>query len=226
MSTLKEIVYATREQLHLYSDDSVFSNEYIAYLVKTTRALLLTQKYSIRSNIISNKIRQSFYKEIELAEDNEFVSGLDSIVRTKEKIPYPFESFNLKTNLRINSGSFKDTNFTFISMERVPFVGRSKWNNNQIYAFLANDMRLYFISNNPKVKLIENVKIMMCTENPEDAYLESIEYDSSVDFWDVEYPVDEEMVSLIIDIIIKKLTLSMQVPRDKKNDSDDAADNA
>lgn len=225
MSTLKELVYATREQLHLYSDDSIITNEYIAYCIKTARALLLTQKYSIRSNVISNKVRQSFYKELELVSDNEFISGIDTILRTKEKISFPFEAFNLKSNIRINSGSFTDINFTFIPMERVPFVGNSKWNSGQIYTFLANDMRLYFVSNNPKVKMLENVKIMMCTENPEDAYLETIEYNPSVDFWDVEYPVDEEMVFTMIDVVIKKLTASMQIPRDKQNDSEDEPTN-
>lgn len=222
MSTLTELVYATREQLHLYSDDSDISNEYIAYCIKTARALLLTQKYSTRGNIISNKIRQSFYKELELVSDSEFVSGLDNILRTKFPIQYPFEAFNLKTNIRITSGSFTDISFTFISMERVPFVGKSKWLQNHIYVFLANDMRLYFVSSNPRVKALENAKIMMCTENPESAYEETITYDPLIDFWDTEYQLDEEMVFPLIEMVVKKLTIGMSVPKDKLNDADDS----
>lgn len=222
MSTLKELVYSTREQLHLFSDDSLISNEYIAHCIKTARAMLLTQKYSNRSNIISNKIRQSFNKELELVDSNSFISNLDTILRTKYPLQYPFEAFNLKSNIKITSGSFTDISFTFISMERVPFVGKSKWLLNNIYVFLGDDMRLYFVSSSPKVKVLENVKIMMCTENPEIAYMETIDYDPDIDYWDTEYQLDEEMVFSLIEVVIKKLATSMQIKPDKINDSDDS----
>ena len=220
MSTLNDLVYSIKESVSSFSDDSTISLEYLAFLIKNGRAMLIAQKYSTRGNIIPQKLRQSFHKELEVVDGNEFVAGLSSILRTKTRIQYPLESFNLRNNIRISSGSYTDLNFTFIQAERAPFVGNSKWNSGQIYVFLGSDYRLYFISNNPKVKLLENCKIQFVAENPEEAYLDTIEYSALKNFWtEVEYPFEEEMITQLTDLIFKKLTLTLQIPKDITNDS-------
>jgi len=220
MSTLNELTYSLKEAISSFSDDSTVSLEYLAFLIKNGRAMLISQKYSTRGNVIPQKLRQSFHKRLEIVDGNEFVLGLSSILRTVDPIPYPLESFNLKNNIRINAGSYTDLNFTFIQAERAPFVGRSKWNANNIYVFLGSDYRLYFISNNPRVNLLEDCKVQEVTEDPETAWLESMDYNPAKNFWtEVEYPIEEEMVTQLTDLIFKKLTLTLQIPKDISNDS-------
>ena len=222
MTTLNELCYSVRESYKLYSDDGDISNEYIKFLIKNTRAMLLAQKYYVRGNLIPNKIRQHFNKELEVAEENDFVSGIGTVLRTKYPIVAPFEGFNLKSNIRLNSGSYSDINFTFIDYSRVPFVGRNKWNQNTIYVWLGNDNRLYFISSNPAVMLLENIRVSMVVEDPEAAYPETAYYDSNTEFDYTVYPLEEEMVSQLTDIIVKKLAQNISASEDKHNDDNDS----
>lgn len=222
MATLRYIINDVAEILKQYSDDSNIAQEHIAYNVHITRAMLIQQKYSSRGNIIPQKLRQHFYHTLELSEENEFSAGLGTILRTVDPIVLPLEPFNFKSNIKISTGSYLDPYFSFVLPERFPYVGRNKWNQNQIYVTIGSDFRLYFTSANPKVKMIENVKLSYVTENPEEAYPTTIDYNSSLDFWDVEYPLEGDLITQLTDVIIKKLGASMAVPEDKNNNADDA----
>ena len=86
MATLKEIRYSIREAFALYGDDDNISNEYIDYKIHTTRAMLLAQRFSSRSFIVPNIIRQHFYHYLALSEGNEFVNGIGTILATTTEI--------------------------------------------------------------------------------------------------------------------------------------------
>lgn len=221
MATLKQVIYDLQESIHNYTTDSNYSNEYLAYQINAARALLLQQKFSQRSFIISQKLRQHFYAELELAEENEFVDGIGTILRTKNAIEYPLEPFNFKSNIRITSGSYTDITFSLVSPDRFPYVGNSKFIQNIIYVTIGSDFRLYFTSSNPAFKAIENVKLSFVAENPEEAYPASTNYDANQDFWDIEYPLENDMIVQLTDMIFKKLTQIAVIPEDKINDSID-----
>jgi len=224
MASLKEIIYSIKESIKSYSDDSDISLEYLKYKVETTRAMLLAQRFSSRSFIIPNVVRQHFYHTLELSEENEFVDGIGTVLATTTAIQIPLEPFNFSRNIRITSGSYSDVNFTFVDNNRFPYVGRNKWNQNQIYVTLGTDFKLYFTSSNPKVKMIEQVKLSMVTASPEEAYPYTIEYNPVVDFEDVTYPLNSELIVELTDIIIKHLQIPIASREDKQNDSQDNGD--
>lgn len=224
MATLKEIRYSIKEALAIYNEDSNVSNEYIDYKIHTTRAMLLAQRFSSRSFIIPNIIRQHFYHELSLSEENEFVDGIGTVLATTTSIQTPLEPFNLKSNIRITSGSYSDINFTFVDNNRFPYVGRSKWNSQQLYATIGTDWKIYFTSMNPKIKMLEQVKLSMVCANPEIAYPYTIEYDPLVDFDEIEYPLNSELIVELTDIIIKQLTVNLSAREDKVNDAQDNGD--
>lgn len=224
MATLKEIRYSIKEALFIYNEDSNLSNEYIDYKIHTTRAMLLAQRFSSRSFVIPNIIRQHFYHDLSLSEDNEFVDGIATVLATTTAIQTPLEPFNLKNNIRITSGSYSDISFSFIDNNRFPYVGRNKWLQNIVYCAIGTDWKIYFTSSNPKVKMLEQVKLSMVCANPELAYPYTIEYNPAVDFSEITYPLNEELVVELTDIIIKQLTLNLQQKEDKTNDATDNGD--
>ena len=224
MATLKEIRYSVKEALAIYNEDSNISNEYIDYKIHTTRAMLLAQRFSSRSFVIPNVIRQHFYHDLSLQEDNEFVDGIGTVLATTTSIQTPLEPFNLKNNIRITSGSYSDISFSFIDNNRFPYVGRNKWLQNIVYCAIGTDWKIYFTSSNPKVKMLEQVKVSMVCANPELAYPYTIGYDSSVEFDDTEYPLNSELIVELTDIIIKQLTINLTAKEDKVNDSQDNGD--
>lgn len=217
---LREIVYDIIEALKQYSDDSDISEEYVKYLVHTTRAMLIQQRYSDRSNIIPNKIKQVFDLSLTLADDNPFNAVRQVLVST-EAIQKPIEPYNLRSGIRISSGDYADTYFNLVSNERFPYVG-SKWVKNQIYVTIGTDYKLYFKSELPSITLLENVRISIICENPEEAYPYSTVYNSNIDFMDMEYPMEDFLIVQMNDIIIKKLANMLQVPEDKTNNDDDS----
>ena len=224
MATLNELIHSIRESYKLYSDDGDISNEYLAYRIETTRAMLISQRFSSRTFIIPNILRQHFYLDLELAEDNEFVNGIGTVLRTVLPIQIPLELFNFKNNIRITSGSYSDVNFTFVDNNRFSYVGRNKWNQNQIYVTIGTDWHLYFTSSNDKVKMLEQIKLSQVCASPSEAYESSIAYNPAVDFEYVEYPLNAELVVELIDIILKNLTINLSSREDKVDDSQDNGD--
>lgn len=224
MATLKEIRYSIREAFALYGDDDNISNEYIDYKIHTTRAMLLAQRFSSRSFIVPNIIRQHFYHDLALSEGNEFVNGIGTILATTTEIQRPLEPFNLKNNIRITSGSYSDINFTFVDNNRFPYVGINKWNSQQIYATIGTDWKIYFTSMNPRIKLLERIKLSLVAANPETAYPYTIDYNPSVSFDEITYPLNDELIVELTDIIIKQLTVNLMAKEDKVNDSQDNGD--
>ena len=220
MTTKRHLIYNIRELISQYSDDSDVSNEYISFLITQTRALLVTQRYSDRAYVLPQKIRQRFNYELELAEDNPFDDTIGTILRTVDPIQKPIENFNLKSNMRLNSGSYKDIYFTIVPQERFPYVGRNKWIQNHIYVTIGTDFRLYFTASNDTHKMIENVRASYVCEDPEAAYPATVDYDGT-DFWDVEYPLEASMVEDLTNIIVKKLVGKLQIPQDKINNADE-----
>jgi hypothetical protein len=219
MSTLRELHHSIKERIRQYTDDSDISPEYVNFLIKNARAMLIAQRYSSRQYAIPNKIKSHFHKALELSGDNEFVSGNGSVLRTTEPIVPMMEHHNLMTSLRISSGSYTDVNFSFVDASRFPFAGHNKWVQSHIYACLGTDNRLYFTSSNPSVMLLENVKLSYVVEDPEQAYPQTIEYNSAIDFWDVDYKIEESMVDQLCEVVVKKLVSMIQIPEDNKNDS-------
>lgn len=219
MSTLRELHHSIKERIRQYTDDSDISPEYVNFLIKNARALLISQRYSSRQYAVPNKIKSHFHKELELSDDNEFVIGTGKILRTKEPIVPMMEHHNLMTSLRISSGTYTDVNFSFVDASRFPFVGHNKWIQSHIYACLGSDNRLYFTSSNPSVRALENVKLSYVVEDPEEAYPQTIEYDENIDFWDIDYKLEESMVEPLCEIVVKKLTSMIQIPEDTRNDS-------
>jgi len=58
--TYKEIIYMCLDELHLTSDDSLFNEDHILFLINKYRAFLLKQRYSD----IKRQIPESNYQTI------------------------------------------------------------------------------------------------------------------------------------------------------------------
>lgn len=219
MSTFKEIIYSIKENLRQYSDDSDISLEYVGFLVKNTRAMLIAQRYSDRKYAVPNKIRSHFYKTLELTNDNEFTEATGTILRTQTPLLPILEHHNFITDIRVTSGSYNDSQFTFVPASRFAYIGENKWLQSQIYVCLGTDNRLYFKSSNPVFKALDQVKVSYVAEDPEACYPQTVEYDENIDFWDMDYKLEEAMVSQLTDIIVKKLAGMLQMKEDNQNDS-------
>lgn len=223
--TYREIVYMVLDSLKLASDDSYITEEHALFLVSKLRSAVLKQTYSN----IKREIPESNYQTICLdlievpAIAGEPCEG-GSYLRSKQKIP----TILPVGNTRIYPIDYYQGEITYVSRERMRYVGHNKWLQNIIYASLGPDQYLYFKSSNPQYLYLQGenkVRMSGIFEDAEAASKLSCEGDSGCFNLDTQFPLEEGLVSTVIDMAVKLLSGAVYKPEDTTNSaSDDLSD--
>lgn len=218
--TYRELVYICLDQLKVTSDDSYFTVEHILFLISKIRALILKQRYSD----VRKEIPQSNYQTICLdliqvpAITGEPCEG-GAYLRSKEKIP---STMSIGTNIVYPVDFYQGTHITYVSRERMRYVGENRWLKNIIYASEGPDDYLYFKSNNPQFLHLEKVRMTGIFEDPDKAAeLECESDDKQCDVLDREFPLEEGLVSTVMELTVKYLSGAVYRPKDQSNDAND-----
>lgn len=219
--TYREIAYMCLDQLKVASDDSYYTIDHILFLISKIRALLLKQTYSN----IKKEIPQSNYQTICLdlmqvpAITGEPCEG-GTYLRSKEKVP---STMTIGTNIVYPIDFYQGTHITYVSRERMRYVGTNKWLKNIIYTSKGPDGYLYFKSSNPQFLYLEKVRMTGIFEDPDKAA--ELECDSNnnleCDVLDREFPLEEGLVASAIELVIKYLSGAVYRPKDQENDAND-----
>lgn len=209
------------DQLKVASDDSYYTIDHILFLISKIRALLLKQTYSN----IKKEIPQSNYQTICLdlmqvpAITGEPCEG-GTYLRSKEKVP---STMTIGTNIVYPIDFYQGTHITYVSRERMRYVGTNKWLKNIIYTSKGPDGYLYFKSSNPQFLYLEKVRMTGIFEDPDKAA--ELECDSNnnleCDVLDREFPLEEGLVASVIELVIKYLSGAVYRPKDQENDAND-----
>lgn len=222
--TYREIIYIILDQLKNTSDDSLFTEDHISFLADKYRTLLLKQRYSD----IKKQIPESNYQTICLdlikvpAIDNYSCGGY--YLRSKEKIPYLMKIGNPV----VYPTDYYQGNITYISRDRMRYVGNNKYLQNIIYTSLGPDNYLYFKSSNPQFLYLEKVRMAGIFENPKQAsnlQCPDAEGNTICDPFDITFPLEEALVPQLIELIVKELAGTKYMVEDKVNDADDTNNN-
>ena len=209
--TYREIAYMCLDQLKVASDDSYYTIDHILFLISKIRALLLKQTYSN----IKKEIPQSNYQTICLdliqvpAITGEPCEG-GTYLRSKEKVP---STMTIGTNIVYPIDFYQGTHITYVSRERMRYVGTNKWLKNIIYTSKGPDGYLYFKSSNPQFLYLKKVKTaeLECDSNN----------NLECDVLDREFPLEEGLVASVIELVIKYLSGAVYRPKDQENDAND-----
>lgn len=71
MNKYKDVVYMILDELKIQSDDSIFTEDHIIYLINKVRPLLLENKYK-KAQDISDSNYQTICLDLELVENKEY----------------------------------------------------------------------------------------------------------------------------------------------------------
>ena len=225
MSTYKELVYMCLDELKLYSDDALYTEEHIMFLLGKYRTFLIKQRYSD----VKKQIPESNYQTICL--DLIKVSAIlgepcegGSYLRSKEKIP-----FLMKIGIpRVYPIDYYQGEITYVSRERMRYVGYNKYLKNIIYASLGPDNYLYFKSFNPQYLYLEKVRMTGIFEDSKAASeLQCPDKNDNIvcDILDREFPIESALVPPLIELVVKELLGAEYRPEDSNNDSSDDLSN-
>ena len=118
-------------------------------------------------------------------------------------------------------------NITYISRERMRYIGYNKYLQNIIYASIAPDNYLYLNSSNPQFLYLKKIRVTGIFEDPQKA-LElqcDSEDDNSCDILDKTFPIEDSLITPLIQLVVEELTKDEYKPEDKKNNSNDDLSN-
>lgn len=219
MSTYREIVYMINDELKLSSDDVYFTEDHIIYLTSKYRAFLLKQRYSdIKKFIPESNFSTICLDLIEVPAISGEVCEGGVYLRSKNKIPY---MMGIKQP-RVYPVDYYQGEITYVSRDRMKYVGYNKYLNNIIYCSLAPDNYLYFKSSNPQYLYLEKVRITALFENAEETFgLQCDENGRICELLDAEFPLEASLIPPLIELVVKELRSSEFMPEDKENNADD-----
>lgn len=219
MSTYKELAFMVLDQLKLSSDDSYFGEEHVYFLLGKFRGTLLKQRYSdVRKDIPESNYQTVCLDLIEVPAipDEECEGGL--YLRSKEPIPYLTKIGSPKV---YPVDYFQGSYVTLVSMQRMRYVGYNRWLSNIIYASFGPDNYLYFKSNNPQFLYMQKARLTGIFEDPEKAAELQCDANSTCDPMDQPFPLEEALISPLIELVVKELRGPVYSPEDKQNNADD-----
>ena len=218
MSTFREIIYMVLDEMKISTDDSYFTEDHIMYLINKYRVLILKQRYSD----IKKQIPESNYQTICLdlievpAISGEPCEG-GSYLRSKEKVPFLMQIGVPK----IYPIDYYQGEITYVSRERMRYIGYNKYLQNIIYCSLGPDNYLYFKSNNPQYLYLEKVKLTGIFEDSINASQLQCSNDKECDILDRTFPLEDSLIPIVIELVVKELLAANYRPKDDINDAKD-----
>lgn len=221
MSTYREIVYSILDQLKLVSDDSFYTEDHIIYLISKIRAAVLKKQYEG----LKKEIPLSNYQTICLnLKQVPAIAGIPceggTYLRSTQKIPsaLPIGAFQL-----FPTNYYQGMHISYVSRERMRYVGHNKWLYNIIYASKGPDDYLYFTSSNPQFLYLKKISMTAIFEDPEKAAKLTCEDSSNTtcDILDKEFPLEEGLITSVIELAIGYLSGAAYRPKDPQNNAAD-----
>lgn len=218
MSTFREIIYMILDEMKISTDDSYFTEDHIMYLINKYRVLILKQRYSD----IKKQMPESNYQTICLdlievpAISGEPCEG-GSYLRSKEKVPFLMQIGVPK----IYPIDYYQGEITYVSRERMRYIGYNKYLQNIIYCSLGPDNYLYFKSNNPQYLYLEKVKLTGIFEDSINASQLQCSNDKECDILDRTFPLEDSLIPIVIELVVKELLAANYRPKDDINDAKD-----
>ena len=221
MSTYKELIYMCLDELKLYSDDASYTEEHIMFLLGKYRTFLIKQRYlDVKKQIPESNYQTICLDLIEVpAISGEPCEG-GSYLRSKEKIPFLMKIGNPK----VYPVDYYQGEITYVSRERMRYVGYNKYLKNIIYASIGPDNYLYFKSFNPQYLYLEKARMTGIFEDLQAAselQCPNENGDTVCDVLDREFPIESALVPPLIQLVVEELTKAEYKLEDKENNSDD-----
>ena len=217
----KDIVYMVLDEIKSTSDDAFFTEEHVLLLVNNYRNFILKQRYSD----IKKPIPESNYQTICLnLIQVPAIAGVpcegSTFLRSKEKVPFM---------MKIGTPKVYPINYylgeiTYVSRERMRYVGYNKYLQNIIYASLGPDNYLYLQSSNPQYLYLEKIRLTGIFENIEsvsDLLCDDSGDSINCDIMDKTFPIEDALVPPIIELVVKELLGAEYIPKDETNDAKD-----
>lgn len=221
---LLEIIYAIREKLKAYTDDTRYTDDFLYFEFKNTTNTLIRQEYNQLQRTIDSEMLKTICLELEQVDASECpectISEDCEVVRTVKKLPKYIELHNRNSITRVAPIGVMNRPINFTSRNRVTYIGEESYEKNQIYAFKHDNGHMYLKSKNPFFNTLEYITVTGLPEDPLQLKEYSCDSSGTICFSENEkYPINSWMANTAIDMIVSKLANLKQIPEDRTNDA-------
>lgn len=225
---VKELIYYILDAVKLISDDTIINEEHVLFLAKKYRSFLL-KKEQEKQNNTDDTASEFEYQQICL--DLEKVPAMDGepctggyYLKTTKKIPKVLEGITPRV---YPIDFYQGIYVTYISRDRMRYVGTNKYLQNIIWVSLGADKHLYLYSNNPQFFYMKKLRMLAIFEDFDEAADLLCDQDgdsTSCDVYDMEFPIRDYLVPQLIELVEKEILGSAYRPKENdNNDRDDLA---
>ena len=218
MTTYREAIYMCLDLLKGIGDDFTYTEDHIAYLLDKFRALLLKQRYG---NDPKKHVPYSNYQTVTVTFNN--IDKPKDIIKSDNQIPYMLQLGIPR--IITPEEDYYNYRFEFTSRERLPFTGNNKYTAMINYCAINEDNYVLYKTKPEQWVNIDEIKVTPSSfqivgifENPREIA------DNNVDELDRNLPIEEGLVTTLIEMVVKELANSVYRPTDDMNDNRD--DNA
>ena len=222
---VKELIYMVLDELKGFSDDYIYTEDHVLFLCKKYRSFLIKKEQDKEK--ASTDIASEFeYQQICL--DLEKIAAIDGepctggyYLRTVQKIPKILEG----TKPRVYPMDFyQGVNISYIPRDRMRFTGSNPYLQNIIYVSVGPDLHLYLNSSNPQFMYLKKLRMTALFEDIDAASELLCDEEGSpkpCDVLDMEFPIREYLVPLLIDLVVKELSGASVRKEDTRNNAKD-----
>lgn len=224
---VKELVYSILDLARAAtSDDSFLTEEHIIFLCKKYRAFLIKKEQEKNKGLEDSS---SIFEQQEICLDLEEVPAIDGeactggyYLRSTKPIPKLLDGYQPKV---YPIDFYQGINISYISGDRMRYVGSNPYLQNIIYTSIAPDKYLYMNSSNPQFHYLKKIRLTGVFEDIEaanDLLCDEGGGIISCDYLDSEFPIREYLVPTLIELVVKEISGTKYMPSDVKNDAADS----
>lgn len=223
---VREIVYMVLDLAKTFtSDDSFFNESHVLFLIKKYRSFLLKKEQEKQRG---NTDTASEFEYQQICLDLEKVAAIDGepctggyYLRTMQKIPKLLEG----TQPRVYPiDYYQGINISYVSRDRMRYVGTNKYLQNIIYVSLGPDLHLYLNSSNPQFMYLKKLRMSALFEDYDEASELPCDTEGEskpCDVLDESFPIRDYLVPTLIELVVKELTGAVYKPQDEHNNASD-----
>ena len=220
--TLRELVFMCMDEVKLHSDDSFYTEDHLVFLLNKYRSFVLKKELEKENKQLSSANGQIICLDLIEVRDEDNPCG-ESMLRTEQTIP------NLVNDCKVSLypvNYFEGDHIIYTTMERMRYTTYNKWTKNLIYAAKGPDDYLYIKSSNPQYLYLEKLRMKAIFEDFESAAQYACDEDGEklqCDILDMKFPIENALVPIVIELVVKELLGVKYQPRDIQNNAADDA---
>ena len=153
--TLRELVFMCMDEVKLNSDDAIYTEDHVVFLLNKYRSFVLKKELDKENKQLSSTNGQTICLDLIEIRDEDNPCG-ESMLRTEQTIP------NLVNDCKVSLypvNYFEGDHIIYTTMERMRYTTYNKWTKNLIYAAKGPDDYLYLKSSNPQYLYLEKLRM-------------------------------------------------------------------